>query len=440
MSPTIKPIASDDALPAQTDVVVIGGGIVGTAAAYFLAKRGRSVALVEKGVVGGEQSSRNWGWCRQQNRDARELPLAIRAMELWDSLAGEIGEDLGFRRCGLVYASNDAAQIAQWERWRETAKQFGVETRMLTGPEASAMTAGTGRIWLGGVHSMTDGTAEPALAAPVLALGARKHGATIHQGCAARGLDVANRAVTGVVTERGTIRTQSVILAGGAWASGFCRHHGVVFPQASVRVTSLRTDIAPAWLDAFYTPEIALTRRLDGSYTIAISGKGTLELTPQGIRFARQFMPMFVKRLKAVEFGIGSSFFSGPEALGAWTLDKQTPFERIRTLDPPPNRKAIATLLERAHALVPALRTVPVRESWGSYIDSTPDAVPVISPTVGLKGLVLAAGLSGHGFGLGPGAGHLAADLATDDTPIVDPRPFRHARLLDGSQGAVGEF
>ncbi len=64
----------------------------------------------------------------------------------------------------------------------------------------------------------------------------------------------------------------------------------------------------------------------------------------------------------------------------------------------------------------------------------------MISPTVGLKGLVLAAGLSGHGFGLGPGAGHLAADLATGDTPIVDPRPFRHARLLDGSQGEVGEF
>ncbi|WP_291829208.1 FAD-binding oxidoreductase [Bosea sp. (in: a-proteobacteria)] len=440
MSPTIKPIASDAALPAQADVVVIGGGIVGAAAAYFLARRGRSVALVEKGVVGGEQSSRNWGWCRQQNRDARELPLAIRSMELWDALAGEIGEDPGFRRCGLVYTTNDAAQIAQWERWRETARQFGVETRMLTGLEASAMTAGTGRNWLGGVHSVTDGKAEPALAAPILALGARKHGATIHQGCAARGLDMTNGTVTGVVTETGTIRTQSVILAGGAWASGFCRHHGVVFPQASIRATSLRTEIAPDWLDAFYTPEIALTRRLDGSYTIAISGKGTLELTPQGIRFARQFMPMFVKRLKAVEFGIGSSFFNGPEALGNWTLDKETPFERIRVLDPAPSQKAIAKLLERAHALVPALRNVAVRESWGAYIDSTPDAVPVISPTVGLKGLVLAAGLSGHGFGLGPGAGHLAADLATGDTPIVDPRPFRHARLLDGSQGEVGEF
>jgi glycine/D-amino acid oxidase-like deaminating enzyme len=87
------------------------------------------------------------------------------------------------------------------------------------------------------------------------------------------------------------------------------------FPQASIRATSLRTEVAPEFLDAFYTPEIALTRRLDGSYTVAISGKGTLEITPQGLRYAREFLPMFVKRLKAVELGISSSFFKGPGSL-----------------------------------------------------------------------------------------------------------------------------
>ena len=171
---TIERIASSEALPAAADVVVIGGGIVGAAAAYYLARRGRSVALVEKGVVGGEQSSRNWGWCRKQNRDARELPLAIRAMELWERLSEELGRDSGFRRCGLVYATNDAAQVAQWERWRETARAFDVETTMLTGPETAAMTAASGRNWLGGLHSVTDGKAEPALAAPLMADGARE--------------------------------------------------------------------------------------------------------------------------------------------------------------------------------------------------------------------------------------------------------------------------
>lgn len=443
MTPTLRRIESDAALPDRADVVVIGGGIVGAAAAYFLAKRGHSVALLEKGVVGGEQSSRNWGWCRKQNRDARELPLALRAMELWDQLNGEIGQDTGFRRCGLVYASDDAAQVAIWERWLATARDFGIDTRLLSGTEAAALSGAAsspGRRWVGGITAPSDGKAEPALASSVLAEGARQRGATIHQSLAARGLDISNGAVCGVVTEKGIIKTQSVILSGGAWASAFCRRHGVRFPQASARQTILRTEVAPDLGEAIFTPDCALTRRLDGSYTLAISGKATLELTPQGLRFAREFMPMFVKRLKAIELGIGASFFRGPEALGSWSFDEESPFEKIRVLDPAPSRRAVKLTLARAHKLYPALRDVPVRECWAGYIDSTPDAVPVISPTVGLKGLVLAAGLSGHGFGLGPGVGHLAADLAVGDAPIVDPRPFRHARLLDGSHGEVGEF
>jgi glycine/D-amino acid oxidase-like deaminating enzyme len=71
MNPPSLRIPSDEKLPAAADVVVVGGGIVGAAAAYFLARRGLSVALLDKGYVGCEQSSRNWGWCRQQNRDAR---------------------------------------------------------------------------------------------------------------------------------------------------------------------------------------------------------------------------------------------------------------------------------------------------------------------------------------------------------------------------------
>ena len=103
MSPLIHHITSDETLPKSADVVVIGGGIIGASAAYFLAHRGLSVALVEKGYVGCEQSSRNWGWCRRQNRAAREMPVANLAMRLWNEMTAEIGQDLGFRRCGLTY-------------------------------------------------------------------------------------------------------------------------------------------------------------------------------------------------------------------------------------------------------------------------------------------------------------------------------------------------
>lgn len=438
MSPSIKRIPSDEQLPSSADVVVIGGGIVGASAAYFLTRRGLSVALVEKGYIGCEQSSRNWGWCRQQNRDARELPLSSIALRLWDELTAEIGRDLGFRRCGLLYVTDDPKQLNEWERWRDTAGAFNINTKMLSSTEAAATIPVNGRRWLGGVHSVDDGKAEPALAAPMIAEGARDRRATIHQNCAARGLEITNGAVTGVMTEKGFIRANAVLCAAGAWASAFCRRHGIRFPQASVRQTALRTRPTSNIGEAIYTPDCALTRRIDGSYTLAVSGTATLEFTPQGLRYWRPFLPMFLKRLKAVQIGIGKSFFVGPETLGSWAFDKPSPFERTRVLDPKPRSSSVAAILERVRMRFPALAEVEVDHVWGGYVDCTPDAVPVISNLEAVRGFVLAAGCSGHGFGLGPGVGRLAADLVANDTPCVDPTPFRLSRLLDGSKVVVG--
>ena len=122
MPAPLRFIESSPALPAEADVVVIGGGIIGAFTSYYLAQRGFKVALVEKGVVGGEQSSRNWGWCRQQNRDERELPLATKALDLWQAFSEDTGEDTGFRRCGLFYVSNNDEELDTWARWGEYAR------------------------------------------------------------------------------------------------------------------------------------------------------------------------------------------------------------------------------------------------------------------------------------------------------------------------------
>lgn len=152
MSPAVRHVASDEGLPKAVDVAVVGGGIVGAASAYYLAKRGFSVALLEKGHVACEQSSRSWGWCRQQNRDPREMPLSLLSMRLWDSLAGEIGQDLGFRRTGLIYTTDDPAMLAGWEAWTPTAREFGVETYMLSAAKAAERIPETRRKWVGGLH------------------------------------------------------------------------------------------------------------------------------------------------------------------------------------------------------------------------------------------------------------------------------------------------
>jgi glycine/D-amino acid oxidase-like deaminating enzyme len=434
MSPPVQPVVSDEKLPGSADVVVIGGGMAGSAAAYALAKKGHSVALLEKGRIGGEQTSRNWGWCRQQHRDLRELPLAMKSLEIWGELGRELSVETGFRRTGLVYVTTRPADLALWEAWTLKARDHQMHSRILSGAEAKALTPGSTADWIGGVHSPTDGRAEPSLAGPAIAEGARRLGVTIHQDCAARGRMMEAGKVSGVVTEKGSIRTHAVLCAGGAWSSLFCRRHGVRLPQASVRSTSFATKAAPAVTEGGLSmPDVTIRRRLDGGYTVGLGGRGRVELSPQGLLYARQFWPTFKKRRWGLTFAVGRSFFEGPEAFSRWSLDDVSPFERQRTLDPPADPALVRLGLMRLGEHYPTLVGLQVARAWGGMIDSTPDAIPVISAVDSLPGLYLSTGFSGHGFGIGPAAGRLAADLIAGDPPIVDPHPFRYSRMVDGT-------
>ncbi len=369
--PLIAPVRSDPALPKQADAVVIGGGIVGVAAAYFLAKKGISVALLEKGQIAGEQSSRNWGWCRQQNRDLRELPLMKEGIALWETLGHDSGRDLGFRRTGLVYVTKDPKELATWENWVTKAAPYQIGSRMLTAAQAREMTPGNEQDWIGGVFSSRDGRAEPGLAAPGLAEGARTLGASIHQNCAVRGIDTTAGRVSGVVTEAGRIETGAVLCAAGAWASMFCRRHGVDLPQAGVRSTVFSTtpgpEVTPGGL---VTPDFTLTRRLDGGYIVAALNRGRLDITPQGIRYARQFWPMFRERRKALKFRAGRSFFDGPEApAGKWSFDAPTVFERHRIFAPAADRSIVAPALRVLAAAYPVLAELRMARIWAGWIE-----------------------------------------------------------------------
>lgn len=441
MTAPLYRIESSQELPKEADVVVIGGGVAGVFSAYYMAQRGLKVALVEKGLIGAEQSSRNWGWCRQQNRDARELPMSTHSLALWERFAEETGEDTGFRRCGLLYLSNDEAELAGWARWRDFARTVGVTTHMLSADEAKMRGKATNRTWKGGVFSPTDGIADPSRAAPVVARAIIKLGGTVHQQCAARGLELQAGRVSGVVTEHGTIATKTVVLAGGAWASSFCHQLGIRFPQASTRASILSvTPGATGLPDALHTSEVSITHRRDGGYTLAISGKARVDPTFQQLRFAREFVPMFLKRRKSLAPGGLEGFRAGHESLRKWRLDAATPMEKHRILEPRTDRSQIDETFRRAQALLPELQKTQIAHAWAGYIDSTPDGVPAIGEVTSIPGFILAAGFSGHGFGIGPGAGHLVADIVTGAEPIVDPVPYRPDRLNGSVWGKVAEF
>jgi glycine/D-amino acid oxidase-like deaminating enzyme len=386
----IDEVNNSEGFPDRCDVAVIGGGIVGVSAAYELARRGVSVVLLEKGVIGGEQSGRNWGWVRQQNRDLYELPLAMESLKRWSELSDEVGDDIGFRRAGILYGSQSEADIARWEAWLGKARALGFSSQLPSAHEMSARLPTSRAKWVGGLWSATDGRAEPSRAAPAIARAAQRLGARIHQTCAVRSLDMSAARVSGVWTERGRIAAGRVVLAGGAWSALFCKHHGIDFPAINVIGTALRASDAPKVVEGCFSgPNFALRRRLDGGYTIAVPGYGRVELAPQNLRHSVKFRKIFRSKLnKKLKIRVGASFFHGLESASNWGDDALSPFERTRVLDPRPDTEWLTRALQNVAAVFPELSGMRVAHAWAGAIDTMPDLVPVISAVDARPGLV----------------------------------------------------
>src|SRR5580692_7933715 len=178
VAPRVDPVASDEVLPQRADVVVIGGGIIGVSATLFLAQKGISVALCEKGHVAGEQSSRNWGWCRKQARDPREIPLIIESLRIWERMNETVGAETGFRTCGIMYLGQTEADVARLESWVDHAREYQLDTHIIRGAEVTERLPGLQKKWAGALYTPSDGKGEPGLAVPAMAAAARRHGAT----------------------------------------------------------------------------------------------------------------------------------------------------------------------------------------------------------------------------------------------------------------------
>ncbi|HZK89356.1 MAG TPA: FAD-binding oxidoreductase [Stellaceae bacterium] len=434
MAPRVDPVASDAVLPARADVVVIGGGIIGASAALFLARKGMSVALCEKGHIAGEQSSRNWGWCRKMVRDPRELPLVVESLRLWQRMNETIEAETGFRTCGIMYLAESKADLARLEPWLDHARQYQLDTHVIGAAEVAERLPGLDKKWAGALYTPSDGKAEPQLAAPAIAEAARRAGAGIFTGCAVRGIETEAGRVGAVITEKGRIACQSVVLAGGAWSRLFCGNLGVELPQLKVLGSVMRTEK----LDG--GPEISASgglfgyrKRMDGGYTVSTLGVRTIDLAPDTFRLALDYLPAARVHWRKLRFRAGARFGEEWRMKRRWGLDEATPFEAVRTLDP----AADPLVLERARASIaesfPAFRGLRIAETWGGMMDVMPDAIPVISAVDAVPGFFIATGFSGHGFGIGPGAGRLVADMVAGGPTIVDPAPFRLSRFTDGS-------
>jgi len=422
--------------------VVIVAVVIGVCTALFAARDGLKVVLLEKGRVAGEQSSRNWGWIRVQGRDYAEVPIAVKAQELWQELAGQLDTDIGLKQMGVAYLATDEADAQRFDRFRKLAKEHNLSTKLLDRGATGELFSHAAKSWHSALYTPTDMRAEPFLAVPAIVRLAAKEGVTILEGCAVRGLEQTRGAVSGVVTEKGVVKAPQVVVAAGAWSSLFLRRHGINLAQLSVRATACQTDPLKDVFDggAVGGGDVAFRRRADGGYTLAPGGFHEFMIGPDAFRALRAYLP----QLRRDPFGPSYLPWAPKGYPDAWSTKRQwrddevTPFERMRVLNPKPHMKTVHAFCRAFEETFPSVGKVGIKRAWAGMIDSTPDVVPYVDEVREMPGLIVATGMSGHGFGIGPAFGQIVAGLAAGRTPDFDLTRFRLNRFKDGSKIELG--
>ncbi|HSV80029.1 MAG TPA: FAD-binding oxidoreductase [Ramlibacter sp.] len=369
----------------KADVIIIGGGLMGAASAFFLRKRGRSVILLERGLVGQQASGVNFGNVRRQGRYLPQLPLAHRSRAIWGQMNELLGEDAEFLATGHVRGVYDEAQAAVVEKYASDARGWGLDLEIVGGNDFRRRFPFFGPEVICGSYSPNDGHANPRLAAPAFGRAAARAGAQVIENCEVLSVDKDGEDFRVQAADGRTFRAPCALICAGAWGDKLSAAFGEPVPMTPHGPTMGVTEPMPYGI----IPVVGVSTKV-----------------PHEVVYFRQ-----VKRGNIV-FGGGLRGPAYPDIKRAYVLPENTLLQ-----------------LRELRRLAPALGKLQVLRTWSGIEGYMRDELPVMGPSGRVSGLYYAFGFSGHGFQLGPGVGDVMAELIATGATSTPIEPFHIRRF-----------
>ncbi|MGH3098569.1 MAG: NAD(P)/FAD-dependent oxidoreductase [Streptosporangiales bacterium] len=375
-------------IPERADVVVIGGGVMGTSVAFHLAEEGVDVLLLERDELAEGSTSRAAGGVRAQFSDPVNIALGLRSLEAFERFGTRPGAEIDLVQSGYLFLLDDAEDVAAYEQSVPLQNEFGVPSRMLDVDEACRLCPlVSSEGLLAAVFSPRDGHCTPAAVVQGYAQGARAAGATIARHCGVTDVDVAGDKIERVRTERGDVATETVVCAAGPWSAAVGEMVGVELPIRPLRRQIVVTEPVP-------------------------------DLPPD--------MPM------TVDFG--TSFYFHPEGRGL-LIGMSDPDEQYG-FDQSVSDGWLSRLGDAVARRAPRLADVGLAHRWAGLYEVTPDHNAVVGEAESVSRFLYATGFSGHGFLQGPAIGEVLRDLVLGQPPVVDVSGLDCRRFASGATRA----
>ncbi|TDD25203.1 FAD-binding oxidoreductase [Kribbella turkmenica] len=376
-------------MPAAADVVIVGGGVMGTSIAFHLAEAGvERVLLLERDGLGSGSTSKAAGGVRANFSDELNIALGARSLEAFARFGERPGQEIDLHRVGYLFLLETPDQLELFRASTRLQNAAGQPTRMLGVDEAVALAPIISPDGLvGACFSPSDGHCTPESVVLGYASAARRLGATLVTGCEVTGIDADGNQIRAVRTGRGTVRTGTVVCAAGAWSRQLGELVGVDLP-----VTPLRRQIV---------------------VTEAIAG------LPSGLPMTIDFSSTFYFHREGPGLLVG---MSDPEELPGFHLNRTDTW--------------LPRLTERMEHRAPALLDVGLTGGWAGLYENTPDHNALIGEADGVSRFLYATGFSGHGFLQGPAVGEVVRDLYLERTPFVDISPLHAGRFTTDTHRA----